>query len=159
MRWLNNQEQRAWLGLLTSVAGLEYAMAEQLQQDCGVPYPTYAILAALSATENGTRHMTELAGIAGHSQSRLSHAVTRLEREGLIVRAPCPKDKRAVHAVLTEDGRRLLERAAPGHVALVRQLVFDRLTPTQTEALAEITQVIREALREQGALASLPDLP
>jgi hypothetical protein len=31
----------------------------------------------------------------------------------------------------------LLERAAPGHVSLVRELLFDALTPDQVRALAD----------------------
>jgi hypothetical protein len=42
-----------------------------------------------------------------------------------------------VYAVLTEEGMALLERAAPDHVGLVRELLFDALTPDQVRALAD----------------------
>jgi DNA-binding MarR family transcriptional regulator len=91
-------------------------------------------------------HMSELAGIAGHSQSRLSHAVARLERSGLIRRAKCSADKRAVDATLTEKGLALVREAAADHVTAVRELVFDRLTPAQARSLAEITRTLYNGL-------------
>ena len=41
---------------------------------------------------------------------------------------PCPTNRRIQYATLTDAGLSLLEGAAPGHVAEVRRLVFDRLS-------------------------------
>lgn len=143
MSWLSADEQRAWLGLLTTMAWLNSELDRQLQRDAGISHATYGILAGLSAAENGERHMSDLAGLAGFSQSRLSHAAKRLEADGLITRRECRHDRRATHAALTDQGRALLERAAPGHVAAVRELVFDRLTADQVRALTEIVATLR----------------
>ena len=156
MKWLTDVEQTAWLGLLVTFAGLDQALDRQLQRDSGMSHATYAVLAALSSGRDGARHMSELAGIAGYSQSRLSHAVNRLEHDGLIRRTNCPQDRRAVHAVLTERGRAVIDKAAPGHVAAVRALVFDRLTAEQTAALAEITETIYAGLVDDGLASALP---
>lgn len=150
MTWLTGIEQQAWMGLVASFAGLDRALDRQLQDEVGISHATYGVLVALSDTSDGPRHMSDLAGMAGYSQSRLSHAVTRLEHEGLIRREACPGDGRAVHAALTDTGRELIERAAPGHVNAVRSMVFDRLSAGQTAALAEITEVIYRGLVEDG---------
>jgi hypothetical protein len=42
-----------------------------------------------------------------------------------------------VYACLTDAGTRLLEEAAPGYVALVRELLIDVLTAEQLSALAD----------------------
>ena len=143
MSWLSADEQRAWLGLLTTMARLNHELDRQLQRDAGISHATYSILAGLSAAENGERHMSDLAGLAGFSQSRLSHAAKRLEADGLITRTECTHDRRATHAALTDQGRALLGRAAPGHVAAVRELVFDRLSADQVRALTEIVATLR----------------
>jgi DNA-binding MarR family transcriptional regulator len=150
MRWLTAEEQHTWTTLLRAIGELDSALDRQLMADSGITHGTYGILAALSGAADGTRHMSELAGLARFSQSRLSHAVVRLEQEGLLTREVCTHDKRGIHAVLTPQGRELMEQAAPGHVALVRQLVFDRLTPEQVTALGEIMQVVRTGLDESG---------
>jgi DNA-binding MarR family transcriptional regulator len=52
-------------------------------------------------------------------------------------RRSCTSDVRAVYAVLTDAGEKLLKKAAPGHVELVRELLVDVLTPEQLTALAD----------------------
>src|ERR1700760_3846935 len=127
MDWLSTEQQQAWIGLLASTSALMFAIDRELQDDAGISFNTYSILAALSEGPDRTLHMSELAGIAGHSQSRLSHAVARLERSGFVRRSACTADKRAVHATLTDAGLALVQSAAPEHVSAVRGLVFDRL--------------------------------
>ena len=45
-----------------------------------------------------------------------------------MTRRPCPTNRRIQYATLTDAGLSLLEGVAPGHVAEVRRLVFDRLS-------------------------------
>jgi DNA-binding MarR family transcriptional regulator len=156
MKWLSKLEQQAWIGLLASTSGLVYASDQNLQADAGISFNTYSILAALSEAPNMRLHMSELAGIAGHSQSRLSHAVARLERSGLIRRAKCSADKRAVDATLTEKGLALVREAAADHVTAVRELVFDRLTPAQVRSLAEITRTLYNGLVDDEIAPPIP---
>jgi DNA-binding MarR family transcriptional regulator len=100
--------------------------------------------------------MTELAMRAKITRSRLSHAVARLEKKGWVRREDCPSDKRGQFAVLTDRGAEVLRQAAPGHVAAVRQAVFDRLTPEQQKALGEIMRIIAEGLQPAEVGADLP---
>lgn len=81
-------------------------------------------------------------------RSRLTHAVSRLEQSGYVVRRNQPTDKRAQLAQLTEAGATLLAKAAPGHVTAVRQAVFNALTPEQVHQLAEIAEAITQSLHE-----------
>jgi DNA-binding MarR family transcriptional regulator len=156
MKWLSTLEQQAWIGLLASTSGLVYASDQKLQADAGISFNTYSILAALSEAPHLQLHMSELAGIAGHSQSRLSHAVARLERTGLIRRTKCSADKRAVHATLTKAGLALVRKTAPDHVTAVRELVFDRLTPAQVRSLAEITRTLYNGLVDDDIAPPIP---
>ena len=81
--------------------------------------------------------MTELADSMLNSKSGLTYQVSQLEKAGLVQRAPCTIDVRGVYAALTDEGRQLMERAAPGHVALVRELLIDALTRDQLTAIAD----------------------
>jgi DNA-binding MarR family transcriptional regulator len=69
------------------------------------------------------------------SLSRLSHLVKRLEGRGFIRREPDPADGRFTNAILTDQGFQTLADAAPGHVAHVRSLVVDVLSPEQLRRL------------------------
>lgn len=110
----------------------------QLQRDSGMPHAYYAVLVKLSEAPDRTLRMSELATELNSSQSRLSHAVARLEERGWVRRRPCAADKRVSWAVLTDEGFAALASAAPGHTEAVRRSFFDRLTPEQVRQLAEI---------------------
>lgn len=81
--------------------------------------------------------MAELAVVLVNSKSGLTYQIGQLEKAGLVCRRSCASDERAVFACLTDEGMALLERAAPGHVARVRELLIDVLTPDQLRALAD----------------------
>lgn len=110
----------------------------QLQRDSGMPHAYYAMLVKLSEAPDRMMRMSELATELNSSQSRLSHAMKRLEERGWARREPCAADKRVSWAILTDEGLAALTAAAPGHVEAVRQALFDRLTPTQLRGLREI---------------------
>jgi DNA-binding MarR family transcriptional regulator len=79
--------------------------------------------------------MSSLAEVTNASLSRLSHLFKRLEQRGLAHREPDPMDGRFTNAILTEQGLEALAEAAPAHVALVRSLVIDVLSPEQLRRL------------------------
>jgi DNA-binding MarR family transcriptional regulator len=95
------------------------------------------ILARLSGAPDPQLRMAELASAVSNSNSGLTNHKGQLEQAGLVRRRACESDPRAVYAGLTDEGMALLERAAPGHVALVRELLIDVLTPGQLSALAD----------------------
>jgi DNA-binding MarR family transcriptional regulator len=145
-RWLTPEEQAAWRAYLLSNQLLDEALDRQLQRDAGMPHAYYWILVALSEAPDHTLRMSDLARRLRYSQSRLTHAVTSMERRGWVARNRCPSDGRSLLAVLTPEGMRTLVETAPGHVEEVRARVFDRLTPEQVTQLREICELIQEGL-------------
>ncbi|MBF6172789.1 MarR family winged helix-turn-helix transcriptional regulator [Nocardia blacklockiae] len=135
-RWLDELEQRAWLAFRTAVGSLDRRLDQQLERDAGLSHVQYEILVRLAEAPDRELRMRELATALLDSKSKLTYQIDRLERAGLVRRRQCPSDMRAVYAVLTEAGQRALEQAAPGHVAAVRALFLDALTPEQLAALA-----------------------
>lgn len=151
MKWLTEDEQRAWLAWLGATELLMSALDAQLQRDAGFPHAYYAILAQLSAAPDRTLRMSDLAGVVNASPSRLSHAVSKLEERGWVHRHACPSDKRSTLATLTDEGFAVLERTAPGHVAAVRAALIDRLTPEQVGQLEQICNAVLDGLDPSGA--------
>ena len=145
-RWLEPDELVAWRSYVAASTLLDGALDRQLQRDAGMPHAYYQILAMLSDVPDRTLRMSELAAITQSSQSRLSHAVARLERNGWVRRKPCPEDRRSTFAQLTEEGFAALVAAAPGHVCTVRRHLFDRLSPEQVRQLHEITRAVLSGL-------------
>ncbi|NEA54458.1 MarR family transcriptional regulator [Streptomyces sp. SID13666] len=154
MKWLTEEEQASWRAHVHATTLLEDHLDRQLQRDAGMPHMYYALLTTLSDAPTRRMRMTELAQQTKITRSRLSHAVTRLEKNGWIAREDCPSDRRGQMAVLTDEGYAVLVRTAPGHVTAVRSAIFDRLTPEQVQQLGEISRIIAEGLQPEGA-----DLP
>ncbi|MER6630418.1 MarR family transcriptional regulator [Streptomyces sp. NPDC000987] len=156
-RWLTPDEQRAWRAYLAATHLLEDALDRQLQQDAGMPHLYYSILANLSDAPEHRLRMTDLAEKTKITRSRLTYAVTRLEKDGLLRRENCRWDKRSSIAALTDEGMAVLERTAPGHVETVRASLFDHLTEEQVGQLEAICTGIARALEGQDAPRPAPD--
>jgi DNA-binding MarR family transcriptional regulator len=147
-RWLTDDEQRAWRNYIEATTMLLDVLDRQLQQESGMPHGYYQILVHLSEATEHTMRMSELAESTRSSRSRLSHAVSRLEEKGWVIRRECETDRRGQLAQLTDEGQAALASAAPGHVTAVRAAVIDRLSPDQIQQLGDIAQVMIKGLGE-----------
>jgi DNA-binding MarR family transcriptional regulator len=129
--WLTDAELRSWLSVVRLMMWLPWSVDQQLQRDSNLSMVEYQVLAMLSERPGRTMRMGSLAEVTNASLSRLSHLVKRLEARGLVRREPDPADGRFTNAVLTDKGFKTVADAAPGHVAHVRKLVVDVLSPEQ----------------------------
>lgn len=105
------------------------------------------VLVALSQSSGHRLRLIELAGRTLWSKSRLSHQLTRMEHRGLVRREAHAENSRATDAVLTTDGLRAIEKAAPKHVDSVRRHFIDLLTDDQITALGDTTEKVVDHLR------------
>jgi DNA-binding MarR family transcriptional regulator len=94
--------------------------------------------------------MSELAAIMGTSLSRLSHLVSRLEATGFVSRCPDASNGRFTLAKLNDAGYAKVVEAAPRHVARVRELVLDPLSPAQVTELATSLGVVFKNVDPSG---------
>lgn len=141
-RWLDDRERTAWLTLAAVTVKLPAALDARLQRDANLSTFEYVVMAMLSEEPTRTLRMSDLAAVTNGSLSRLSHVVKRLERQGFVRREPDPKDGRFTHAILTPGGWEKVVAAAPGHVAAVRELVLDALTPAQLREVQAVGDAV-----------------
>ena len=154
-QWLSRDQLATWVRLVGVLELLPGALDSQLRRDAGLTHFDYQVLAMLSEAPDRTLRMTALGEQTAATLARLSHVVQRLESRGLVERFPCPQDRRATIARLTEAGRQKILESAPGHVDLVRRTVFDGLTAEQTARLREIADAILPRLDPDGDLAAI----
>jgi DNA-binding MarR family transcriptional regulator len=147
-RWLTADEQQIWRVFMQAFRDFNAHLDRQLRRDSGMPVAYYEILVMLSEASGRRLRMGELADLVRSSRSRLSHAVAALEKAGYVSRCTADGDRRGAVATLTDEGFARLERAAPGHVTEVREHLFDVLTPDQQESLREISEAVRDGLKE-----------
>ncbi len=158
-RWLSDEEQRAWRALQQFGAPLAAALNRQLLADSALSSADYQVLVVLTEADGGVLRAGELGRETGWEKSRLSHHLKRMEARGLVRRAECLTDARGLLVVITEQGRKALTAAAPGHVATVRDLVIDALTPEQLRVLAEAGEAVGARLTAVNCRAAEADLP
>ncbi|HEX4216837.1 MAG TPA: MarR family transcriptional regulator [Acidimicrobiales bacterium] len=135
VKWLTAPELASWLSFVRLLTWLPWSIDQQLQRDSDLGMVEYQVLAMLSDNPYRTMRMSSLAEVTNASLSRLSHLVKRLEGRNLVRREADPTDGRFTNAILTEKGAETLAAAAPGHVAHVRSLVIDVLSPEQLRRL------------------------
>lgn len=147
----NPDELEAWSAVATLLEWLPGVLDAQMQGDSGISHFEFGVLFALSEAGGRSLRMSELARYANSTLSRLSRAVARLERRQWVRRAPDPSDGRITIAMLTDRGHDVACAATPGHVALVRRLVFDSLTRTQVLQLRDSSRRITAAISADGS--------
>jgi DNA-binding MarR family transcriptional regulator len=153
-RGLNNHEWSAWLQLTAMFTLLPAALDSQLRREAGMTHFEFIVMAALSRQPGRRLQLNDLALIANGSLSRLSHVISRLERQGW-VRRVSKNEGRATNAELTDNGLRKLREAGPIHFTEVRRLVFDVLTPEEVKDLRRLTSHLNAGLLPETNLGPL----
>ncbi|MEV6897354.1 MarR family winged helix-turn-helix transcriptional regulator [Amycolatopsis sp. NPDC051372] len=144
-RWLGDGEQRAWRSFLAMSQRLDHALARHLQTEFGLSGADYLILVTLSEAPDGRMRAYELIESTDWEKSRLSHHLKRMERRGLVCREPTD-NARSPEFCLTPAGHQAIVDAAPAHVAQVRRLFFDVVSPTEAARFAATCEKILDAL-------------
>jgi DNA-binding MarR family transcriptional regulator len=150
--WLSPAEMRAWRAYISTNDDLSGALAADLARH-GMDLGDYQVLVYLSEAERNQMRMCDLAERLQLSPSGLTRRLDGLVKSGAVVRQGSELDRRVMMAVLTDNGRAALERAAPFHVESVRRRIFDHLDEAQVAALESIFTAINEALDADPACA------
>ena len=121
----------AWQDLSVRYHQISCAVDRELQAHHQISGSEFEILELLWAADNHSRRMSDLSPKVHLSQSAMSRAVARLEKDGLVERSMCAADRRSVFAALTAAG---VER-------------FTQARPTQRRVLAELSTGCTQLLR------------
>jgi len=148
-RWLDDEEQQAWRAWIQASRLVMDQLERDLQAGSGLPVTYFEVLVNLSEAPGRSMRMSELARRSLSSPSRLSHAVARMEELGWVRRESCPTDRRGAFAVLTDEGFRAIEAAAPGHVESIRAHFLDHLSREQVGQIREIGEAVSRHLRDE----------
>jgi DNA-binding MarR family transcriptional regulator len=155
VQWLDRQQQRAWRAYLVGTTLLMDRLDRDLREHHDMSLPEYEILVRLSEAPEHRMRMAVLADSLSHSRSRVTHTVTRMEQDGLVLRDACVSDGRGVEAVLTDKGRQALEDAAPAHVEAVRRYLVDLVDDADFEAVGRVFDAVTDRLIEANPAADI----
>lgn len=150
VRWLDAAEQRMWRSYLDCTRLLLQALDRQLVRDSGLSLTDFELLVLLSEAPGRRLRMRELADAMTTTRGGVTRAVSRLVDAGWARRVDCEDDKRGTLAELTANGAAKLADAAPGHVAAVRENMFDLLRRNDVDRFGRLYADMRDHLRESS---------
>jgi DNA-binding MarR family transcriptional regulator len=137
--WLDAQQRHAWRTFIRLHQKLFAEISRDLQAHSKLSSADFQILVALTDTQEGRQRFQQLAKSMDWEQSRLSHQIARTIKRGLVAREECAEDGRAAFVTITPAGGDAIQAAAPHHVAAIRRLVIDALSPDELANLAQIS--------------------
>jgi DNA-binding MarR family transcriptional regulator len=130
----------AWRAYLRGHATVTRALEADLVAGPRLSLASYDVLVQLAEAPERRLRMTELADAVLLSRSGVTRLVDRLERDGLVVRAPVVEDGRGVSATLTERGLDRLRGASRIHLEGVARYFAARLDAADLAELRRISE-------------------
>jgi DNA-binding MarR family transcriptional regulator len=109
-----------WRSFLRAHATVMRELEREMASATGLPLAWYDVLLQLAEAPGRRLRMAELADRVLLSRSGLTRLIDRLQAEGLVRREPSPQDARGTYTVLTTAGFDRLRKAAPVHLAGIR---------------------------------------
>jgi DNA-binding MarR family transcriptional regulator len=137
----------AYFALIEVSSLLRHAVERQLREAGDLSYVQFQLLARLGDAPSGSHRMTDLADGVVYSRSALTYQAGLLEKAGLVTRSPASDDERGIAVTITAAGRERLAQVFPGHIALVKQLLFEPLSREDVKALAGLLEPVRDHMR------------
>ncbi|WP_246007060.1 MarR family transcriptional regulator [Actinomadura pelletieri] len=111
LRWPEHADHMAAVTSVMRAQQLLLSRIEAVLKPYGLTFAAYEALRLLAFTRTGTLPMGKMGMRLMVHPASVTNVIGRLERRGLVGRAPSPDDRRVVLATLTPDGRDLAEKA------------------------------------------------
>jgi DNA-binding MarR family transcriptional regulator len=141
--------------LIESSTALRAQLDRQLERDVDMPLQWFELLLRLARSPGRHLRMSDLAAQTSLTPSGLTRAVDRLERAGLVERAPCPSDRRGAYAALTDAGLDRIRSAVGPHLVHVEEHLTGALSHDEQAQLAGLLRKVRDHVNP-SATAAIP---
>ncbi len=93
----------------------------------------------------GSQTIQQIAGSILVSSGSMTYVIDKLEKRGIIIRNPCPKDRRVIHIELTPEGRSLMEEIMLEHREALEN-IFKVLEPQEAEVLVNLLGKVKSQI-------------
>jgi len=143
-RQLEREDLAAWRAFLRAHAAVMRRLERDLV-DTPLSLSEYDLLATLVSAPEGTLRMKDLAERVLLTKSGITRLVDRLVERGFVARQSCPVDRRGQNAVVTDEGRAALRRAARVHLPGVAAAFAAHLDARERDTLAEALERVASA--------------
>ena len=128
---------RAWTRLVRAQQHVLGAVERDLKAAGHPPLAWYDVLLELTRAPQGRLRPFEIEKETLLTQYNLSRLLDRLEKQGLVARAPCEADGRGQWVVVTKAGRALQARMWDVYAQAIQRHVGDKLDHKSAQSLGE----------------------
>lgn len=129
-----------FLTLLSTATELETELDRYLSQ-FGLLQGRWLIMIIVARSEDHTASPSKIALESGLTKATVSGLLDTLEKDGLIERVQCSKDRRRQHVKLSKKGQDTLNMLMPGYyrrVAMLMSTLDEEIRKNSIDALTEI---------------------
>ena len=142
----------AWRTFLEAHAIIIRALEQEMAEEQGLPLTWYDILVHLDHAPQDRLRMQALAECLLLSRSGVTRLIDRMEQAGLVRRDSCPDDRRGSYAIITQEGKGVLQRATSGHLRGIQRHFLHHLNDQDIGALhSALSKVLRGERGEDAA--------
>lgn len=150
-------QRRSWIRFSGVAAGIPAEISSRMLASHGLSQYEYLVFNHLNLSDGHAMPMSRLAVLLASSLSRLSHVITRMEKQGLVSRRRSPEDGRVQIVALTDAGMGRFRDAAPAYFDAVIELFFDRLDRQDLEDLDRVMAKLLSGVDAGGILAPIAE--
>jgi DNA-binding MarR family transcriptional regulator len=140
-------------GIVDRIAGIQRRikrMLDETLEEHGLTSGEWHALGRLSRAPKGRISAGELATKVELSSAAMTNRLDRLEKAGLVRRIPDENDRRSVQIEVTDEGRKVYERAVAAQGAK-EGIVAEALTPAQQDELNDLLRRLMLAFERREA--------
>ena len=121
-------------------------ISESMEERAGLPLPWFELLLRIAQSDDGRLKMSELARHLFLTTGGVTRLVDRIVEAGLVVRQPCPTDRRVQWVGLTDLGHVEFERAVTCHLADLDRCFIGPLSADELAALTHTLAKLADAI-------------
>ncbi len=129
---------RAWVRLMRAREAVLSAIEADLKAAGVVPLGWYDVLLELTREKGGRLRPADMEKKILLPQYSLSRLIDRLEKEGLVMRAPHEDDARGQWVAITDKGRAAQARTWKVYAKAIQRHVGEKLEDKSAAALADL---------------------
>ncbi len=133
MNVMNETDRELSLKLFIVLARASRSVTDHIKTDIqryGLNPTEFAVLELLY--HKGNQPLQQIGEKILLASGSITYVVDKLEGKGYLKRNPCPNDRRITHAVITDEGKELMDRIFPEHELQV-QSIFAGLDEQEKE--------------------------
>ena len=132
---MKKSEEQLALKLFIVLSRAHRAITDRVVEDIsryGLNTTEFAVLELLY--HKGDQPIQQIGKKVLLSSGSITYVVDKLEEKQYLARKPCPKDRRVIHAVITDEGKRLMDEIFPEHREAIKE-IFSGLNREEKESL------------------------